>query len=376
MAVIDKALLLKAQKLLVMSPFALGDFLYIKTFLEAVKQQYPHLQLDIWLDDDRNDKQVWRLARSHIMQQWIEAEPAFGKAWGCCASVSEQQRQIYAATEAAYDIVVTIPGSIGRHYIDIARNIAPAAYLVCGVSKSRWAKWFGFWYYQQADAVFEHDISQLASDHHITDRYYQWAHSIFGIVLEKPHFLPKLTPDKHFIEDAKTWIRVHFIGQHGPLFFLNHLSTNHRRDWQLSQLFALIIRLEQRQPGRYIINITSEHFDSMQQQIATLPSQLQQRIALFTVKGHFYELPALIAQCHLVITVETAIMHFATEAHIPLVAMMRQKKPYWAPLQSATSRVLFANRGKGYVCDITVDEVYDSCDNVLKHLDSATQSGT
>ncbi|QUN05864.1 glycosyltransferase family 9 protein [Shewanella yunxiaonensis] len=358
MAVIDKALLLKAQKLLVMSPFALGDFLYIKTFLEAVKQQYPHLQIDIWLDDDRNDKQVWRLARSHIMQQWIEAEPAFGNMWGCCDSPVQQQRQIAQAAQQGYDIIVTLPQSRGKRYLSIARKIAPAALLVAGPCQSFLAKRLGFWFYRKANARFAPDIRLLPQDHHITDRYYQWAHGIFGIELAGSALLPSLRPDKPYLTAAQQWIAQHFPNQSGPLVFLNHLSTDHRRDWSIGQLFALIDTVNQRRQSRFILNVTGEKQQEIQQAVSQLPTALQSQIAVFTVSGHFFELPAMIACSDLAISVETSIMHFAGALKVPLIALMRQRKPYWAPPKSALSTVIYA-ADNGYVSDIAVQQVMD-----------------
>lgn len=358
MAVIDNTLLSQAKKLLVMSPFALGDFLYIKTFLEALKQQYPQLQIDIWLDDDRNDKQAWRLARSHIMQQWIEAEAAFGNMWGCCDSVAQQQRQIAQAAQQDYDIVVTLPQSRGKRYLSIARQIAPNALLVAGPCQSWMAGMFGFWFYRKANARFSPDITLLPQEHHITDRYYQWAHGIFGIELSGSALLPRLRPSIQHLTAAKQWLQQHFPAQTGPLIFLNHLSTDHRRDWNLTQLFELINRLNQLQLSRFILNVTGEKQAEVQHAVAQLPAAMQQRIAVFTVTGHFFELPAMIASSDLVISVETSIMHFAGALHVPLIALMRQRKPYWAPPRSELSSVIYA-ADNGYVSDISVQQVMD-----------------
>ena len=44
------------RKLLYMSHLALGDYIYQGPFLKALANNYPDLQLDIWIDDCRREK--------------------------------------------------------------------------------------------------------------------------------------------------------------------------------------------------------------------------------------------------------------------------------------------------------------------------------
>ena len=39
-----------------MSHLALGDFVYHGALLKAIKQAYPNLEIDIWMDDCRDKK--------------------------------------------------------------------------------------------------------------------------------------------------------------------------------------------------------------------------------------------------------------------------------------------------------------------------------
>lgn len=358
--IIPQPILQNAKRLLFISPLALGDFLYIKTFLIALKAEQPDLEIDLWLDDNRNNQDSWRLSRSKIMKQWIESEPALNLTYGCCSSKEEQEQLISRARQRNYDIIVTEPTSKSERFAAIARRINSGGYLVCGVEKQKFAGLLDKWLYRGSDRTYSLDIGKLETQHHITDRYHLLIDSLFGIGLEKAQFMPDMVISQTFNQTTADWLANNFIGadSQGKLFFLNHLSTNSKRDWQLGQLFELIKRLHKQAPNsRFIINVTPDHVSGIRSKIAEDPKLADMNIAVFTVGEHFFELPALIAASDIVITVETAIMHFATALKRPLIAMMRQKKPYWAPPITPTSQVLYAHKGRGHVSDIDVEDV-------------------
>jgi ADP-heptose:LPS heptosyltransferase len=207
--------------------------------------------------------------------------------------------------------------------------------------------------------VYQLDTDSLQANHHITDRFMKVMKSIFGLQLSKEQMMPNLVVPDQTTTDSKGWLADKFPTTNGKLFFLNHLSTNTKKDWQLTQLFSLINSLEQTDKGhRYIINVTPENFEEVKTAAHAFSQENNIQLVVFTVDKHFFELPSLIALSDFVITVDTAILHFAFAAKRPLLAMMRQKKPYWAPPASKQSHVLYAVEGKGHVSDISVETVY------------------
>ena len=72
---------------------------------------------------------------------------------------------------------------------------------------------------------------------------------------------------------------------------------------------------------------------------------------------NFFQLPAVLSECDLIISVETAVMHLANAVHVPVIALMRQKNPEWVPIDSANSTVITAARRRDWVKAITVDQV-------------------
>lgn len=359
----------QCQRLLFISPVALGDFLYLKTFLIALKKQYPHIELDIWLDDNRCNTESWRLSRSKILQQWIETEGCFTRSYGCTDSVEASKIQIEQAKKYQYDVIICHSVSKSQQYSKIARLISPKAFIVSSLPKQKAWGLFNPITYRHSDRTFCLKADELPSAHHITDRYENIFRHITGLSLTKAELMPNLIIPAKVEPVTDEWLSSHFSDRNkqGPLIFLNHLSTNPKKDWQLTQLFELIDKITQNGISyRFVINVTQEDFQQVSSLTEDFVQQSQHQVAVFTVKEHFFELPSLIARADFVITVDTAILHFAFAAKRPLLAMMRQKKPYWAPPASKQSHVLYASKGRGHISDISVDTVFKQYQQMTK----------
>ncbi|WDE11314.1 glycosyltransferase family 9 protein [Thalassomonas haliotis] len=361
----------QAKRLLFMSPLALGDFLYLKTFLGKIKTEYPHLELDIWLDDNRNNRQSWRLLRSRTIEQWIEEEKDFTRSYGCCDSPGRQRQQINLAQKLNYDLVIIQGGNRGRHYSALARDISPYAFIAAYKGGSRYYGLLDTWDFRHSDKTYQLNKKTLPENYHVTDRYYQIMRAIAGITLMPADLMPVLKLPQLPLSYAIDWLTKQFSDplRQGPVIFLNHLSTDKKRDWQQKQLFALIAQIGQSNPEtRFIINIIKEHRDEISRAVRSSPELQPFQVAVFTAESHFFELPSLIARADLVITVETAIMHFAAATGRPLIAMMRQKKPYWAPPASKTTRVVYTGKKSEHISDIKVDKIMRAVIAMQKQL--------
>ncbi|MEZ9819528.1 glycosyltransferase family 9 protein [Shewanella sp. 10N.286.45.A1] len=362
MAIISSEQLKNCQRLLFISPFALGDFLYLKTFLIALKATYPHIEIDIWLDDNRCNQDSWRISRSKILQQWIAAESSFNDSYGCTDSVVARDQQILTAKQQQYDIVIChSPAGRASQFSKIARCIAPKGFIVSSITSPLYNGLLNWWLLKGSDKVYTLDPQSLPKNHHITDRFHAVIHDICGISINKNNFTPELNIPSSVAPITQKWLRSQFSEPYtqGKLIFLNHLSTNIKKDWHLEQLFELIQKIATTDNSqRFIINVTKENYDEVLAATDSFKTKTQLAVAVFTVQNHFFELPSLIASSDFVITVDTAILHFAYAANRPLLAMMRTKKPYWSPPQSKTAHVMYATMGKGYVADISVDSIY------------------
>jgi len=361
MPMITAEQLKECHRFLFISPVALGDFLYLKTFLIALKRQHPHIELDIWLDDNRCNGDGWRLSRSKILQQWMDTEGVFNLTYGCTDSTLAMQSHIEQAKSRQYDIIFCHTVSKSRQYSQLARTISKQAFIVSSIPQSASFGWFNSLFFRHSDHTFVLDENDLPPSHHITDRYNLIFKQIIGLTLTNQELMPVLKVPSSIEPITKTWLTTQFSDekQQGKLFFLNHLSTSDKKNWSLSQLLELIVKIaKDDHTQRYIINVTPENYPQVSIEAQKFVENTGLQVAVFTVNEHFFELPSLIAHADFVITVDTAILHFAFAAKRPLLAMMRQKKPYWAPPESGSSHVMYATEGRGYIEDISVDSVF------------------
>lgn len=80
-------------------------------------------------------------------------------------------------------------------------------------------------------------------------------------------------------------------------------------------------------------------------------------IRFFSAEENFFQLPAVLSLCQLIISVETAVMHLANAVHVPVVALMRQKNPEWAPIDTGQSTVITVARRDDCIDQLTVADV-------------------
>jgi ADP-heptose:LPS heptosyltransferase len=78
---------------------------------------------------------------------------------------------------------------------------------------------------------------------------------------------------------------------------------------------------------------------------------------LFSANENFYQLPAILQRCDLIVSVETAVMHLANAVHVPVIALMRQKNPEWVPIDQSISTVIMTARRSEWVNAIQSDLV-------------------
>jgi ADP-heptose:LPS heptosyltransferase len=361
MPIVSTKQLQTCKRLLFISPVALGDFLYLKTFLIALKKQYGHIEIDIWLDDIRCNSDSWRLSRSKILQQWMDTEGVFTLTYGCTDSKLAMQNHVEQAKLRQYDIIFCHSVSKSRQYSHLARSISASAFIVSSIPKSASFGWLNKLFFGHPNHTFILNESSLPKSHHITDRYNMIFNQVLGLNLPPEQLMPTLTVPEAIEPITQSWLNCKFsdLKKQGKLIFLNHLSTNDKKDWKLSQLFSLIEKISAMDPTqRFVINVTKENFDSVTIETEKFTTRSNAQTAVFTVNEHFFELPSLIAHADFVVTVDTAILHFAFAAQRPLLAMMREKKPYWAPPESEMSHVMYATEGRGYIEDISVERVF------------------
>ena len=91
------------------------------------------------------------------------------------------------------------------------------------------------------------------------------------------------------------------------------------------------------QTAVFIINVVPEELARVK---ATFAGKDLTGVRFFSAEENFFQLPAVLSLCQLIISVETAVMHLANAVHVPVVALMRQKNPEWTPIDMRNSTVI------------------------------------
>jgi ADP-heptose:LPS heptosyltransferase len=170
-----------------------------------------------------------------------------------------------------------------------------------------------------------------------------------------------------YVDIPEKWLRyatqqfVEWGFQHGEkTLFLNGFSKADHRSWPLARVFELagaIKKIPAWSQANIIINVVPERLAEAKTLFAK--SHLKQ-VRLFSAEENFFQLPAILSLCQLIISVETAVMHLANAVHVPVIALMRQTTPEWAPLNSALTTLIKTSKYKAWVDEISVNQVLET----------------
>ncbi|WP_105255821.1 glycosyltransferase family 9 protein [Pseudoalteromonas sp. T1lg75] len=321
---IGAAQLQQAKRILYMSHLALGDYVYQGVFLQQLAATYPHLEIDVWFDDCREQRKSWHGGRNQILGQWLESEPNISHIYANPDSEQQRQQQIQDAQQRHYDLVFFIATTRSERFCHYARLIAGdgcavGAYALNAVQR---------WQHKEAIAALDASIKVSKSTRfdHISEFYRHHFHALVAMDSPARAFQQLRVPQLYLDALQNSDELDNFV-------FINHLSTTEKRDWQLAQVFECIATLHQAQPTlRFVINATNEQVTQLQHQVQSNNQLRDINISTFSAKRHFYELPAMISRARLVISVETAIMHLAAALNVPALALIRAKAHQWRPL--------------------------------------------
>ncbi len=207
---------------------------------------------------------------------------------------------------------------------------------------------------------------------HVSDGYAQWFEQLFGVEVAPAGRFPFITVPNKWIVFAKLRFLKWGIDKNskkfGRVIFINPYAKTPKRSWPLESVAALIRLLKQQDTWgdvAFVVNIVPEEFKKGQK---VFNKHSLGNTFLFTADHNFFQLPAVMTLCDLIISVETSIMHFASALHVPVIALMRQKNPEWAPIDKELSVVITAAQRTDWVCDIPVARVMQDLDTVFRTL--------
>lgn len=335
---IPKKYLQGKKKVLFLSSFALGDYVYMRTYFRALAAAYPHLRIDFFRDEPNRTWKWWRWEglKRYILYEWLERDGIFHSVYKNTYSKAAFKESIKSAQEEQYDVVVSLCKS--NFYARLARRIGQGSAYVVGLAREentvnyaqqikRW--WFGNLLDQTLCIDNKHDG-------HVNDLFADWFEQFFGLQLSLPERRPSLTVATEWQQDADQTIEkvCSALPQSSPqrIIFVNPYAATWRRNWPLDAVHELLVALNQRyvqQSFLWVVNAPRDHYEATKNFFNGSPCLIN--VYVFTAQRHFFQLPAMVQCCDAVISVDTSTVHFAGALSKPIVALMRSKNLSWQP---------------------------------------------
>lgn len=357
---VPSGVLQKADRILFITHLALGDFAYLQNCFQAFSEAYPHIKIHLWVDEVRrtSDSSQWEFLKKYSLYDWVAACPFFDKVYDRTYSPELYRESIREARRQDYPIVVSLATLRPHRYADLAREISPSGFVAGmrnGVGLFQLHHHFA---YRKLDvAISPYSVSRTNPEH-ISGVYADWFHRLFGMVIAPPARFPFVQIPERWMEYARSRSTEWGFDQgRGKVIFINPFAKTRKRCWPLERVADLIVAIRQQDEWRdasFIVNAMPQEIAAARKLFDTYALE---RTQLFSAEENFFQLPAILSLCNLIISVETAVMHLANAVHVPVIALMRQKNPEWVPIDRANSTIIMTSLRRHWVKAITVEQV-------------------
>lgn len=364
---VPEELLKKSDKILFVAHLALGDFTYLQNCFRAFANAYPHIKIHIWVDELRrtSDETQWEHLKRYSLYDWLEACPLFEKIYRHTYSPALFKASIKEARAKNYPIVVSLAGMRRHRYAHLVRTLSPHGFTVGQKKRVRFFDVYKHFLYRKLDRYIpayqvteRHQSGELPFPH-ISRIYASWFETLFALTISDAARLPYVDIPEFWLKQATQQLTSWGFANGEKIVFLNGFSKSSERSWPLERVFALAAHMKSKPAWRkanFIINVVPE---VMEQARTFHVKSGTPPIQLFSAEQHFFQLPAILSLCQLIISVETAVMHLANAVHVPVIALMRQNNPEWVPIDSTITKVITTSQRKAWVAEITVDQVLE-----------------
>jgi ADP-heptose:LPS heptosyltransferase len=358
---VDPALLRQSGKILFIAHLALGDFAYLQACFKALAQAYPHLKIHLWVDERRRTSRSsqWAHLKKYALYDWLAECPCIDKVYNETYSPQVFRESLEEARHEDYPIVVSL-AMLERHkYASLARSISPHGFVV---GQKKYVRPYDIakrLIYRKLDASIPAYTPSSEPGQHISDIYAGWFTLLFGLEIPPAARFPVLDIADKWMDYARRQFAAWGFsdGQPGRVVFVNAFSKSAERSWPLERVIELIRTMRTREAwadAGFVVNVVPEALVEARKLFAGAGLE---RTHLFSAEDNFFQLPAILSLCELVISVETAVMHLANAVHVPVIALMRQNNPEWAPIDKANSTVITVPRHGDRVDRIVVGDV-------------------
>ena len=347
------------DKVLFIVHLAIGDYTYMQRCFYKIKSVYPHLRIDLLIQDNRrtSDRSKWPILNNYILYEWLESETLFGKIYKTYSPELLESATQQAKTEE-YPLVISLGDLRSQNYSLLAREIAQDKIAV-GIDIET-----TIFHRAHKKALKQLDIriSDLTDkSKHISQKFAHWFTQIANVEFQQKDLFPVINiPQKWQLEMDKSilcWKENH---PNAPTVFINIYAKGEERCWLPTQAIDLIQALQNNDYYKSALFILNTPPEASQELTNLISENSLKNTVTFCANNSFFELPALLLRCDLVITVDTSIMHLACISDTYLISLIRKKTKKdvrWTPLKAKDSVLIYTPKSNDSMSAISVSEV-------------------
>ncbi|MFH1254663.1 MAG: glycosyltransferase family 9 protein [bacterium] len=342
--IVPKELLKKSTKILFIGGVAIGDFSYLHNYFKALHEMYPNLKIDLWNDEYRGKSCLlrWKIQKHDIVNEWLESCHFFNKIYQNVGAWWNMPKFFNQLRQENYPIVVCLFNIRPFRTATFAKLISPHGFVVPAV------KTVGFDFVSDSFAyIFKRN---------------------FGVEISDEQKKLSFEIDKKWMDDARA--KLLELGIHpkqDKIIFLNSFAKNKKRCWDIDNVIELIKKMKSEEGFSnlsFVVNALPEKQELIRN---IVKNNSLKNVYVFTASKSFFELPAIISLCDLVISVDTSIVHLAFALNIPLLGLLRQQNTVWAP-KSEKSFFVFTKNKKDWVGNISVNDVFNGAKELYQKI--------
>jgi hypothetical protein len=316
--------------------------------------------MDLWIDEVRRTWLFWRWAhlKKYALYDWVEQCPCFNRIYRRTYSPPARWVSRSEARDEDYPIVITLATLRPHKYARLARSISPSGFIVGMVKRSQPWKVIKKRAFSRLDGRLCGEKTLLPPVRHVTDMHSHWFERLCGLTLPPDLRTPFIVVPPEWMD----WAKKRFPRRQdepGPCsrLFINPYAKDKKRCWPLPVVHRFLSDLKKKDAWKdtqFIVNTPPE---TAQKTAVFFRDHPVDGIVIFTADENFFQLPAVLSLCDMTVSVETSVMHLASSLHLPLVALMRQKNPEWAPWNKERCVIITCRTRKDWIEDINAEEV-------------------
>ena len=359
---VPEELLQSSKKILFITHLAIGDFVYLQNFFKVFTQKYPHIQIDLWVDELRRTRFFWRWEglKKYSLYDWLHKSPFFHTIYDQTYSPAAHKQSVRRAQVEEYPIVVSLAMLRPHLYANLAHKISPTGFRIGLRQRTKMHHIFRRRAYEKLQAT----LSSHVETTHVTQMCARWFESFFGVSVSFAQRTPFIDIPHEWLVYAKLRFLKYKIDKNsrkfGKVFFLNIFAKNKKRCWsteKLVEFIKIMKRSDQWGDISFIVNAPPGEYNYIKSLFTTLGIN---DVIVLSTRENFFQLPAIMSCCDMIISVETSIMHLANAVKVPVVALMRQKNPEWHPFDKQNSLVVTTDKRSQWVRAISPQKVFDA----------------